>query len=151
MKRVSVALEETPKNGPKPCSRVWPHPLLRSRIRPSPATAHLLLPCGEFSVFRGTVDVRLHDREPEQAARWFVGFDAKIRGLANSSHSLPVADENGEFPYEIRQLNFGLSSRPTHRAIFTIVEPDVVLVLTIRHTARDRITPDDISEPTGDH
>jgi len=91
------------------------------------------------------------NREPEQAARWFVGFDAKIRGLANTSHSLPIADENDEFPYEIRQLNFGLSSRPTHRAIFTIVDPDIVLVLTIRHAAQDRITPDDVSEPADDH
>mgnify|MGYP002725773115 CR=1 FL=1 len=77
-------------------------------------------------------------------------LDAKIRGLAETPHSLPVADENDEFAYEIRQLNFGLSSRPTHRAIFTIVEPDVVLVLAIRHTAQDRITPDDISKRTGD-
>jgi plasmid stabilization system protein ParE len=85
------------------------------------------------------------NREPDQAARWFVGFDAKIRGLANAPHSWAVADENDEFPYEIRQLNFGLSSRPTHRAVFTIVEPDVVLVLTIRHTAQDRIAPGDIA------
>ena len=86
------------------------------------------------------------NREPAEATRWFVGFDGKIRGLANNAYSWAVADENDDFPYEIRQLNFGLSSRPTHRAVFTIVEPNLVLVLTIRHTAQDRITPDDLSE-----
>ena len=86
------------------------------------------------------------NREPIQAARWFVGFDAKIKGLANNPHSWSIADENVIFPYEIRQLNFGLSSRPTHRAVFTIVEPNVVLVLTIRHLAQDRITPEEIDE-----
>ena len=84
------------------------------------------------------------NREPIQAARWFVGFDVKIKELSNNPQKWSIANENVEFPFEIRQLNFGLSSRPTHRAVFTIVEPNVVLVLTIRHLAQDRITPDEI-------
>jgi len=84
------------------------------------------------------------NRDPQQAARWFAEFDEKIRGLADGPYRYAVADENESFPFEIRQLNFSLSVRPTHRAVFTIVEPDVVLVLTIRHLAQDRIAPDDV-------
>ncbi len=85
------------------------------------------------------------NREPIQAARWFIGFDTKIKGLANNPHKWSIAEEDMGFPFEIRQLNFGLSSRATHRAVFTIVEPNVVLVLTIRHLAQDRITPEDVN------
>jgi plasmid stabilization system protein ParE len=85
------------------------------------------------------------NRDPHQAARWFAEFDEEIRGLAENPYRYAVAREDERFPYEIRQLNFGLSSRPTHRAVFTIVEPDVVLVLTIRHLARDRLDPDDVA------
>ena len=113
-------------------------------------TYHVVISTQATAELRTAAEWWAENREPGQAARWFVGFDAKIRELANAPHSLAVADENDEFPYEIRQLNFGLSSRPTHRAIFTIVEPDVVLVLTIRHTAQDRIAPGDLSEPASD-
>jgi len=88
------------------------------------------------------------NRDREEAARWYLGFSDRILGLSELPHSLALADENDDFPYEIRQLNYGISSRPTHRAIFTIIEPDIVLVLTIRHAARDRIGPSDVDEPS---
>ena len=113
-------------------------------------TYHVVISTQATAELRAAAEWWAENREPKQAARWFVGFDAKIQRLANNAHRWPVSDENDEFSYEIRQLNFGLSSRPTHRAVFTIVEPNVVLVLTIRHTAQNRITPEDIDEPIGD-
>jgi plasmid stabilization system protein ParE len=88
-------------------------------------------------------------RDAEQAARWFLEFDAQLRGLGVNPYRYAVADENAGFPYELRALHFGVSSRPTHRALFTVVEPDVVVVLTIRHVAQDRVTPEDVNPPSG--
>lgn len=69
---------------------------------------------------------------------------SKIRALEDTLHRDQVADENDDFPDEHRQLNLGLSSLSTHRAVFTIVEPDIVLVLTIRHLNQDRIPRNDV-------
>lgn len=88
------------------------------------------------------------NRDQSEAARWYAAFSDRIFGLDHYPQSLPLADENDEFPYEIRQLNFGVSARPTHQAIYTIVEPDIVLVLTIRHSARNRLGPDDVDGPS---
>ncbi len=88
-------------------------------------------------------------RDRDQAGRWYAGFSDKIWTLSQHPDRLSLADENDDFPYTIRELHYGLSSRPTHRAVFTVVA-DSVLVLTIRHAAQDRISPDTISEPVGD-
>ncbi len=88
-------------------------------------------------------------RDPAQAVRWYSGFSEKIVSVGEDPERFPPADENDDFPYTIRELNYGLSSRPTHRAIFTITQENVV-VLTVRHIARDRLTLDDISEPQVD-
>jgi plasmid stabilization system protein ParE len=88
-------------------------------------------------------------RNREQARRWYAGFSDKLWTLCQHPDRLSLADENDDFPYTIRELHYGLSSRPTHRAVFTVVG-DNVLVLTVRHAAQGRITPEDISEPMGD-
>jgi len=89
------------------------------------------------------------NRDRDQAVRWYVGFSDKMLTLVEHPERMPVAAENDDFPYTIRELHYGLSSRPTHRAVFTVVA-DSVLVLTIRHAAQSRITPEDINEPIGD-
>ena len=81
------------------------------------------------------------NRSPEQALKWYNGFIRAIRSLANDPQRCPLAAENDAFPYEIRQLTYGLGKRPTHRAVFTI-RPDLVLVLRIRHLAQQRLSPD---------
>jgi hypothetical protein len=43
-------------------------------------------------------------------------------------------------------LHFGLGSRPTHRAVFTIVN-ETVVVLTVRHAAQDRLQQSDRKTP----
>lgn len=56
----------------------------------------------------------------------------------------PLAAEYQLFAYEIREIHFGLGNRPTHRAVFTIAG-DLVLVLAVRHAARDELDPSDVS------
>lgn len=54
----------------------------------------------------------------------------------------PLAPENDHFPYELRQLNYGLGSQATHRAVFTIRD-NVVLILRIRHLAQHTLLEED--------
>jgi plasmid stabilization system protein ParE len=84
------------------------------------------------------------NRSVEQAQRWYRGIRAAIASLASSPEAYPVAAENDSFPYEIRELHYGLSSKPTHRVIFTIVR-QTVLAVTVRHAARRPLTPDDLT------
>jgi len=55
-----------------------------------------------------------------------------------------LALENREFPFEVRELHYGLGSKPSHRALFT-VSSDRVYVFLIRHLAQQNITPGDVS------
>ncbi len=80
-------------------------------------------------------------RSTRQATRWYDGFSAAIDSLAENPERCPLARENGLFPYEIRELHYGLGPRPTHRAVFTI-RPDAVVILTIRHAAQRDLTAD---------
>jgi plasmid stabilization system protein ParE len=82
-------------------------------------------------------------RSIQQAGRWYEGFSAKIEALCDDPNRLPLADESPDFPYELRELHFGLGSRPTHRAVYTIVS-EFVVVLTIRHVAQRPIGPEDV-------
>jgi len=83
------------------------------------------------------------NRSQDQAARWYAGFSDAITSLEKDPQRCPLAPENARFPYEIRELHYGLGSRPTHRAVFTI-RPDMVLVLTIRHAAQAELTEQDL-------
>jgi hypothetical protein len=40
-------------------------------------------------------------------------------------------------------MNFGLGNRTTHRILFTI-HSKVVMVLSVRHAAREDVGPDDL-------
>jgi plasmid stabilization system protein ParE len=82
-------------------------------------------------------------RSTLQAGRWYEGFSLKIESLSKSPERLPLADEDPEFSYELRELHYGLGAISTHRALFTIVA-DFVVILTIRHAAQRAIRPDDI-------
>lgn len=81
------------------------------------------------------------NRSPDQANRWYVGFFQAMKNLEQNPTRCPLAPENDHFPYELRQLNYGLSSKPTHRAIFTI-RNKVVVIVRIRHLAQALIEPD---------
>ena len=83
------------------------------------------------------------NRSAEQAARWYNGFSARIFALRDNPEQFPLAAEDHAFPNEVRELHYGLGSRPTHRALFT-TRPDMVYVFCIRHVAQKPVTPDDL-------
>lgn len=80
-------------------------------------------------------------RDPDQATRWLTGFEQALKSLANDPENHPLARENAEFPFELRQMLYGLSKNPTHRAVFEIRGQDVI-VHGIRHLARRDLAPD---------
>lgn len=86
--------------------------------------------------------------EDEKASRMRslddVEHDMRLRyGLSQSKGScpLPLANENAQFPIELRQLNCGSGRKTTHRIIFAIRSAHVV-VYAIRHVAQLDWEPD---------
>lgn len=82
-------------------------------------------------------------RSIDQAIQWLRCFERMVATLSEMPQSHSLSNENDDFPYELRDLLFGVSTKPTHRAVFTILD-DRVVVLTVRHFALDRLTPADI-------
>jgi len=82
-----------------------------------------------------------HSRE--QADRWYENFAEAIDSLSLNPMRCATARENKRFPIEIRQLNFGVGNKKTHRAVFTI-RGEQVVVFAIRHLARLDLDPDDL-------
>ena len=83
-------------------------------------------------------------RSAEQAVRWINGFAAEIDALGANPRQHPKAAESHLFPYEVRELNFGLGPKPTHRALF-VIRPEMVYVIAIRHMSQQPFHPDDLS------
>jgi plasmid stabilization system protein ParE len=83
------------------------------------------------------------NRSAEQAERWYDGFAEALMSLYENPQRCQKAPENHLFPYDVRQLNYGLGSKATHRALFTIRQ-DMVYVISIRHLAQKAVTPDDV-------
>lgn len=80
----------------------------------------------------------------EQAIAWYELAIASMESLETLPLRHGLSRENEDFPYEIRDLLFGLGPNPTsYRAVFTIVE-NVVHVLTVQRSAQDALRPDDI-------
>ena len=87
------------------------------------------------------------NRDEAQAARWLEGFQGAIDSLADNPQRHAVARENDLFPFTLRQLLYGLSSKPTHRALFRVREDDVVIIYGIRHVRQRDFTPGDAGLP----
>lgn len=83
------------------------------------------------------------NRSTELAGRWWDGILEAIQSLSTDSHRYPPARENANHPYELRELHFGLASRPTHRVLFTI-RPDKIIVVAVRHVAQQDVPPEDL-------
>jgi plasmid stabilization system protein ParE len=77
-------------------------------------------------------------RSGEQSKKWLAGFQGALDSLKTEAERFPLARDNDRVSFEIRQLNYGVGRRPTHRAIFTIL-PDTVAVLSVRHLSQDDI------------
>ncbi len=86
------------------------------------------------------------NRNAEQAWRWLAGFEAAIDGLRDNPNRHAYARDSSHFAGGLRQLNFGLSGHPTHRAVFRI-QGDAVEVIAIRHLAQKDLAPDDFPAP----
>jgi plasmid stabilization system protein ParE len=70
-------------------------------------------------------------RSAEQASRWYEECWKCISSLEDDPERWPLAGESDRFPYSLRQLNFGLGRRPTHRILYTM-RHDRVVVLRVR-------------------
>ena len=82
------------------------------------------------------------NRSCDQAQQWYDGFISTLDSLGAFPERGCLARENGRFPYELRELHYGLGHKPTHRAIYT-VRPDMVFVVAIHHAAQDDLTAGD--------
>jgi len=78
-----------------------------------------------------------------QSEIWFHNAFDCIEKLTTFPESYPLAPENEDFPFEIRELHFGLGSRPGYRAVFAIRD-ETIHVLTVRRAAQDTIHPGDL-------
>lgn len=73
---------------------------------------------------------------PGRAADWLGRMETAIGSLADHPHRCPLTPESREFPEEIRQL-----IHLPYRILFVVRGPEV-LVLHVRHGARDRLGSD---------
>lgn len=78
------------------------------------------------------------------ADAWFHGFVQAIVSLETNPKLHSLAREDEAFPFELRQLLYGLGKRKTHRALF-VVHADRVVVHAVRHLAQDDLTLDDLT------
>jgi plasmid stabilization system protein ParE len=74
----------------------------------------------------------------EYGLRWFWKLREAIASLSELPHRCPLAPENAEFPFEVRQLLYGRKPH-WYRVLFTI-DGDVVVILHIRHGLRKRLS-----------
>jgi plasmid stabilization system protein ParE len=73
--------------------------------------------------------------------QWFIALEEAIASLDQLPERCPLAAENREFPFEVRQLLFG-KKRHVYRVLFA-VEDQLVRVLHIRHGRRRPLSIDD--------
>ena len=78
-----------------------------------------------------------------QALVWYDAAVAAIYSLESHPERHALSPENQQFAYEIRDLLFGIGSRPSYRAVFTI-QGNAVHVLTVRRAAQDAVAPEDL-------
>jgi plasmid stabilization system protein ParE len=82
----------------------------------------------------GILDWLLAQQAGETGWRWFQKLKEACDSLSELPHRCGLAPENGEFPFEVRQLIYGRMPH-LYRVLFTI-EGDTVVILHIRHGRR---------------
>ena len=80
-------------------------------------------------------------RSHKQASEWSRKFQDAIQTLSDNPERHQLARESDSFPFDLRQLLFGVSAKPTHRAIYRIRDQQVV-VYGIRHVAQTDMKPE---------
>ena len=86
-----------------------------------------------------------NNRSPEQAGLWYRAISKRMRALATTAQRYALARENYRFPFEVRQMMFGVGRRPTHRVLFTIRDDDVY-VIAVRHVSQRLLKPEDLAD-----
>ena len=81
------------------------------------------------------------NRSAEQAARWCEGIFPAIATLTKMPRRCSLAREADFHDIELRQLQFGIGRRSTHRILFTI-DGDAVVILKVLHNAQKDFTED---------
>ncbi len=77
---------------------------------------------------------------PHRAKPWFSGLRTKIGTLRTFPARCALAPEKVHFDEEIRHLLYG--RKPSqYRILFTISSPDLVVILHVRHGARNVLVP----------
>jgi len=79
---------------------------------------------------------------PAFASRWYDGLARAVLSLRENPLRCATDHENDKFSFEVRELLFG-GRQHKHRILFTLHE-DLVLVLHIRHSARQDMTEEDL-------
>ena len=82
-------------------------------------------------------------RSADQANQWLQGILAAIEGICENPARYSKYSESQRFPFDVREMHFGLGRRVTHRVLFT-VRPECIYVLMVLHLARDAVGPDDL-------
>jgi plasmid stabilization system protein ParE len=85
------------------------------------------------------------NRSVDQARRWYIGIRAAVRSLRHNPERCSLATESDLLAEGIRQLNFGLGGRATHRIVFA-TEHNSVVVLRVRHVSQDALSAADIGQ-----
>jgi len=81
------------------------------------------------------------ERAPgDRATRWWNGLEKAVLSLEHMPARCPLAPEDSEFEEEIRELLYG-KRQHRYRILFTI-RAQTVIILHIRHGARDYLSPD---------
>jgi len=70
----------------------------------------------------------------DRGLQWFRKLQDAVYSLRELPQRCPLAPENKEFPFEVRQLLYGRRSH-RYRILFTI-EGETVVILHIRHGRR---------------
>ena len=83
-------------------------------------------------------------RSHEQAYSWLAGLELAIESLSGTAQQHAKAIESSELGYELHQLNYGVSNKPTHRILYRI-KGNEVTVITVRHLAQDKLDPNQLS------
>jgi plasmid stabilization system protein ParE len=73
---------------------------------------------------------------PNFAGRWYDGLLDAIASLDTFPNGHSYARENDDFPdMEVRQLIYR-QGRTVYRVLYTVIEPNIVKVLHVRHASR---------------
>ncbi len=85
------------------------------------------------------------NRSVEQADRWEDAVTLALRSLGHRAERCSLVPEHRDFPFEVRNLPFGVGTRRTHRIVFSLRPGDIIYVFGIHHLSQDSLTSDDLS------